>query len=209
MGGPGASRGRLGSLLGASWGALGAIFFGDEILIVFLIDLGSEKGAQRGGFGEPKWVQNRSKNEDENEDEKKTLLGASWVDLGTFWGVIGRAKTLIFHWFYHYFLKIDVLEDKRHPRAILVRFWSKKGAKMAPKWVPKRIQNRSKNMMDLLIDFEAVLEPPSPGQPPAAPRAGPVEGVRGRHKSVPQELGLQDFDLGLLAWCFVQVLYTP
>ena len=50
---------------------------------------------------------------------------------------------------------------------------------MAPKWVPKRIKNRSKNMMDFLIDFEAVLEPPSPGQPPATERAGAVEGVGG------------------------------
>ena len=153
LGGPGASRRRLGSLLGASWGAPGTIFFEDEFLIVFLIDFDSEKGAQRGGFGEPKLVQNRSKNEDENRDEKKTLLGASWVDLGTFWGAIGRAKTMKFYWFYHYFLKIDVLEDKRHPRAISVRFWSKKGAKMAPKWLPKRIKNRSKNMMFFLINF--------------------------------------------------------
>ena len=63
LGSLGASRGPLGDLLGsswgvpgppegvlgASWGALGAIFFGGEILIVFLIDFGSEKGAQRGG----------------------------------------------------------------------------------------------------------------------------------------------------------------
>ena len=133
----------------------------------------------KGGFGEPKLVQNRSKNEDENGDEKKTLLGASWVDLGTFWGAIGRAKTLIFHWFYHYFLKIDVLEDKRHPRAILVRFWSKKGAKMAPKWVPKRLKNRYKNMMICLIDFEAILGPPRAGRPPEDERAGAVEGGRG------------------------------
>ena len=32
---------------------------------------------------------------------------------------------------------------------------------------------------------------------------------RGRHKSLPQELRLEDLDLGLLAWCSVQVLYTP
>jgi len=56
---------------------------------------------------------------------------------------------------------------------------------MAPKWVPKRIKNRSKNMMDFLIDFESVLEPGTPAQPPEAGRAGAVEGVRGRHKSLP------------------------
>ena len=33
--------------------------------------------------------------------------------------------------------------------------------------------------MDFLIDFEAVLEPPPPGQPPTPPRAGAVEGVGG------------------------------
>ena len=40
-------------------------------------------------------------------------------------------------------------------------------------------------------------------------RARPVHGVRGTHESVPQELGLVDLDLGLLTWCFVQVIYTP
>ena len=50
---------------------------------------------------------------------------------------------------------------------------------MAPKWLPKRIKNQLKNMMDFLIDFEAVLEPPTPGQPPKVERAGAVEGGRG------------------------------
>ena len=50
---------------------------------------------------------------------------------------------------------------------------------MAPKWVPKRIKNRCKNMMDFLIDFEAVLEPPTPGEPRKAERAGAVEGGGG------------------------------
>ena len=76
----GASLGRLGSLLGASWGvlgrswgvlggpggalgaswgALGAIFFEVQFLIVFWIDFGTEKGAQREAFGEPKQSKNR------------------------------------------------------------------------------------------------------------------------------------------------------
>ena len=50
---------------------------------------------------------------------------------------------------------------------------------MAPKWLPKRIKNQLKNMIVFLIDFEAVLEPPSPGEPPTAERAGAVEGGRG------------------------------
>ena len=50
---------------------------------------------------------------------------------------------------------------------------------MTPKWLPKRIKIRSKNMMDFLIDFEAVLEPPTAGQPPEGERAGAVEGGMG------------------------------
>ena len=53
------------------------------------------------------------------------------------------------------------------------------GANMTPKWVPTLIKNRSKHMMDFLIDFEALLEPPPPGQPRKAERAGAVEGGRG------------------------------
>ena len=41
-------------------------------------------------------------------------------------------------------------------------------------------------MMDFLIDFEALLEPPRAGPVPVTERAGAVEGVRGRHKSLPQ-----------------------
>ena len=82
-----------GGALGASWGALGSIFFGDEILIVFWIDFGTEKGAQREAFWKPKWHQNRSKNEFENEANKKTLLGASWVDFGSLWGASWGEKT--------------------------------------------------------------------------------------------------------------------
>ena len=37
----------------------------------------------------------------------------------------------------------------------------------------------SKNIMDFLIDFEAVLEPPTPGQTRKNERAGAVEGGRG------------------------------
>ena len=71
--------------LGASWGALGSIFFGHQILIFFWIDFDTEKGPQREAFRDPKWNQNPSKIEVENEDEKKSLLGGSWVDFGSFW----------------------------------------------------------------------------------------------------------------------------
>ena len=58
-----------------------------------MIDFVTEKGTEREAFWEPKWYQNRSKNEVENEDEKKTLLGASWVDFGSFWGSSWGEKT--------------------------------------------------------------------------------------------------------------------
>ena len=35
-------------------------------------------------FWEPKWYQNRIKIEVESEDEKKTVLGAPWIDFGSF-----------------------------------------------------------------------------------------------------------------------------
>ena len=68
-----ASRGSLGSLLkplgailgrlGAKWGGLGATFGALRFLIIFLSDLGSNKGVQREAFGEPKRSKNRSKKE--------------------------------------------------------------------------------------------------------------------------------------------------
>ena len=62
-------------------------------MIVFGIDFGTEKGAQREAFWEPKWDRNRSKNELENEAQKKILLGASWVDFGSFWKASWGEKT--------------------------------------------------------------------------------------------------------------------
>ena len=54
----------------ASWGGLGrscgdlkATLGADKFLIVFLIDFGRQKGAQREAFWEPKWRQNRSQSE--------------------------------------------------------------------------------------------------------------------------------------------------
>ena len=69
--------GGLGGLLGSSWVVLGwscgglgrscgdlkATLRAVQFLIVFLIDFGRQKGAQREAFGEPKWHQNRSQND--------------------------------------------------------------------------------------------------------------------------------------------------
>ena len=95
-----------------------------------------------------------------------------------FQGVLG-SKILIFHWFLKVFVKSHVFDKDECRRAIRDQTWSKNGAKMAPNWVPKLIKNRYKNMMDFLIDFEALLEPPTPGQPRKPERAGAVEGGRG------------------------------
>ena len=51
----------------------------------FEAHLGPLGGILGEAFWEPKWNQNRSKIEVENEDEKKTLLGAPWIDFGSFW----------------------------------------------------------------------------------------------------------------------------
>ena len=92
LGCPGASQGSSWGVLGRSWAVLGRswgdIFTrptSERFLITFLIDFGRQKGAKREAFWEPRWVKKRSKNGVENEDEKKTLLGGSWVDFGTFW----------------------------------------------------------------------------------------------------------------------------
>ena len=63
LGLPGASwgvPGPPGGALAVSWGSLGTIFFRDQILIDFGVDFGTEKGAPREPFLEPKWVQNCS-----------------------------------------------------------------------------------------------------------------------------------------------------
>ena len=85
LGGLGALLGGSWGGLGRSWGALGAIFFGDEILIVFLIDFGTEKGAQRGGFGS----QNESKIVPKTKTKTKTKKRLSWEPLGSILGRFG------------------------------------------------------------------------------------------------------------------------
>ena len=150
----GGSRGRPGSLLGASWsvlrgpagalraswGLLVAIFFGNQILNNFWIDLGTEKGAQREAFWEPKWGQSHAKNEVENEDEKKTLLRASWVHFGSFWGASWDEKTsksiggASISWKMRFWKKTSVQG----------RFWHDLGSKKPPKGTPRGTQNEPK-----------------------------------------------------------------
>ena len=67
-------------------------------------------------FGSPKWYQNRTKIEVESEDEKKTLLKASWIDFGTFCKPRGKAKTMKFYWFCYDFMEIYVFDVQSVPR---------------------------------------------------------------------------------------------
>ena len=91
--------GGLGALLGGSWGGLGwscgdlkTTFGAVNFLIVFLIDFGRQKGAQREAFREPKSTKigpKTSPNLRRFSKAKKlvfnSLLEPSWADLGTFW----------------------------------------------------------------------------------------------------------------------------
>ena len=79
----GGVRGASWEGLGRSWSDLGAIFKAVRFRIDFLIDFERQKGAQREAFGEPKWSQNRSRNDSKSKSifksEKtlfKTVLGA-------------------------------------------------------------------------------------------------------------------------------------
>ena len=148
-----------------------------------------QKGYPKGGILGAKMGQKSIQNRGVNLRAKKAPLG---VVLDRFWlyfqSVLG-SKILIFHVFLLVFVKICVFDKDWYPSAIWNQTRSKKGPKMASRWLPKRIKNRSKNMMFFKIDFWAVLERPSPGQPPTAERAGAVEGVGGGIN--PSPLGLR------------------
>ena len=91
--------GGLGALLGGSWGGLGrscgdlkATLGAVKFLIVFLIDFGRQKGAQRGAFWEPKSTKighktgpNLRRFSRANKLLSKSVLEPSWADLGAFW----------------------------------------------------------------------------------------------------------------------------
>ena len=127
----------------------------------------------------PTGSKNRSTKRGANLRATKSPLGVVLVRfLLDFRGVLG-SKMLIFQLFLNGFVNIHVFDKDECPRAIRDQNWSKNEAKMTPKWVPKRIKHRSKNMMIFLIDFEAVLEPPSTGEPPTPEQAGAVEGGGG------------------------------
>ena len=132
--------------------------------------------------------QNGAKIDSKKRCKFKSEKVTSWSRLGAIWGRFPRrlgVKNVDFYVFLKVFVNINVFDKDECPRAIRDQKWSKMRAQMAPTWLPKCIKNRSKNMMDFLIDFEAVLEPPSPGQPPTSSRAGAVEGGRGEAQIPP------------------------
>ena len=98
----GCDFGRLGALLGeswgglgpswASWGDLGATFWTVHFRIVFFIDFGRQKGAQREPFWEPKSTQNGTRNESKFKTifkhEKIALQDRLGALLGRMWAVL-------------------------------------------------------------------------------------------------------------------------
>ena len=62
-----------------------------------------------------------------------------------------------FYWFYHYFLKIDVLEDKSVPRAVLDRSWANLGPQKGQNGTQHGTQNGTKNDPKNHQNFEAIL----------------------------------------------------
>ena len=132
-GGLGRSWGALGGVLERSCGALKATLGAVKFLIVFWIDFGRQKGAQREAFWEPKRSQNRSQNEVEIQERKSCVLESTWVDFGSFWEGPWKAFLLIFYWFLYYFVEIDLFEQKSSQDLS----WTDLG----PIWVPKRVQN--------------------------------------------------------------------
>jgi len=83
--------------LGRSCGDLMATLEAVHFSIVFLIDFSRQKGTKREAFGEPKWRQYRSQNEVEIDERNSCVLGATWVDFGSFWGGPWGACLLILY----------------------------------------------------------------------------------------------------------------
>ena len=89
---------------------------------------------------EQKSIQKRGRNLRAKKLPLGSDLGRSWVVLGG----AGGAFLLIFYWFFYYFVKIDVLEEDRCPRAIRERKRTKKGAKREAKRDPRGSKNETK-----------------------------------------------------------------
>ena len=163
LGGPGGLLGASwgvpgppGGVLGASWGRLGALlgpsFLEMKFWSFFLIDFGTEKGAQRGGFGS----QNESKIVPKTKTKTKTKKRLSWEPLGSILGRLGEQF------------------GTKKPSNLLVglefrekrRFWrqdafksdpgTKKEPKRLPRPPPKRPQDEKKsiqNRLKILVKF--------------------------------------------------------
>ena len=117
--------------------------FFDHFLIDFdpkRVPKGRHLGSQNGAKINPKIMQNRSQFSTAKKLPLVNDLGRSWVVLEG----AGGAFLLIFYWFSYYFVKIDVLEEDRCPRAIRERKRAKKGPKREAKRDPRGTKNETK-----------------------------------------------------------------
>ena len=138
----------------------------------------------------------------------KSLLDPSWDRLGPFWVRSWGQKSLIFIYFKKVSWKLWFLTQIRFEMTFwwnLGDFWRQKGSKKAPKWDQTSIPNWFKNMIDFYIDFGSKKGRVLWDSAPTSIRAGPVEGVRGRHKSLPLGTWIRIW-LGFVA---LETIYTP
>ena len=88
------------------------------------------------------------------------------------------------------FREHDVFEEDKACKGILDGIWADLGVKKGPTWLPNRIQNGAKMISKNDQKIRSVLDRSSDELPRQDARktirAGAVEGVRGRHKSLPQ-----------------------
>ena len=97
----------LRDLLGRSWGLLGAHVFGDLNLVNLGVPFGAPWGAlgiPKGSQIEPKPDQLRSQYLTSKKYDLKSILGASWSNLGTLLVTSWGAETFNIHWFYTCFV---------------------------------------------------------------------------------------------------------
>ena len=112
----------------------------DQNFVDLGIDLGPIWDLKRVPQRVPKSIQKHPKIEVENEDEKKSLLGASWIHFGSFrgWSVGEKSSNSIggasISWKMTFWKTTSVQE----------RFWDDLGSEKLPKGTPRRTQNDTK-----------------------------------------------------------------
>ena len=114
--------GRLGALLGESWGGLGPSWaswrrskrhpkkerFPDPLNVESCAHLGSHLGSPNRPKTAPETSQNLRRFSNTKKSLFKTVLEPSWADLGPFWVPSWIQKSVFFHLFYYCFVKSNV-----------------------------------------------------------------------------------------------------